>query len=119
MAGLSVSTAMKGLSQTPVTDSQHEALSLIAGQSQIIRTAAPIERISVGYGDIAEATPTGMSEVLLNAKTPGVTSLIIWQRGGGEVLFDVTVQAPRSDGPTRLEAIEHELERDLPGQTVE
>ncbi len=94
-------------------------LSLIVGKSQIIESATPVERIAVGYGDIAEATAVGPKEVLLAAKAPGVTSLIIWQRGGGKLFFDVTVRAPNSDAPNRVEAVERELKRELPDQNVD
>lgn len=96
-----------------------EPLVLTAGKSQIIESPVPIERISVGYGDVAEASAASMTEVLVNAKTPGVTSLIIWLRGGGKMLFDVTVRAPVNNSPGRIAAIEEELKRELPGQKIE
>ena len=57
------------------------SLLLTVGKSLIVDNALPIERISVGFGDIAEATAIGPRELLLNGKAPGVTSLIIWQEG--------------------------------------
>jgi pilus assembly protein CpaC len=93
-------------------------LLLIVGKSHIVQTALPIERISVGFGDAAEARAITPTEVLLEGKTAGVTSLIIWQNGGPTLFFDVTVRASRFVGDSRAEAIQREIERELPGQTV-
>jgi len=50
-------------------------------------------RIAVGSGDIAEATAVSPSEVLVNGKTVGETTLIVWESGGGRQFFNVTVRA--------------------------
>ena len=60
---------------------------MTAGKSILLESAVPIERVSVGYGDVAEAKAVAPREVLLNGKTPGETSLIIWQRDGGRALL--------------------------------
>jgi pilus assembly protein CpaC len=96
-----------------------EALSVIAGKSLLVESPTPIERVSVGIGDIAEASAVSPTEVLLNGKTPGVTSLILWQRDGGKLFYDVTVEPSPFGRTSRVEAIERELARELPGQSVE
>jgi len=94
------------------------ALSLTVGRSAVIDNALPFDRISVGFGDIAEATAISPHQLLLNAKAPGVTSLIVWQEGGTRRLFDVTVVASTFLTDKRIEAIQREVERELPGQSV-
>ena len=91
-------------------------LTVEVGKSLLVESALPIERISVGYGDIAAASAVTPREVLLNGKAPGVTSLIVWQRGGGKVFFDVKVRAASVGSTSRVEAIERELKRELPGR---
>ena len=56
-------------------------LLLTVGLSAVVDTDLPIERISTGFGDMAKATPIGPRQLLVNAKNPGVTSLIVWQEG--------------------------------------
>jgi pilus assembly protein CpaC len=94
-------------------------LLLTVGKSTVIDSVLPIERISVGFGDIAEATAISPRELLLNGKTPGLTSLIIWQEGGGKLFYDITVVASRFLVDSRIEAVEGEIERELPGQHVD
>ena len=52
------------------------------GKSLIVDSARPIERVSVGLGEVAEVTAVGPQEILVNGKAPGQTSLIVWQQGG-------------------------------------
>ncbi len=94
-------------------------LILTVGKSTVIETTFPVERISVGFGDIAEAAAVGPRELLLSGKAPGVTSLVVWQEGGPRRLFNVTVVASRLLSDNRVTAIRGQIERELPGQTVD
>src|ERR1019366_1168171 len=96
-----------------------ENLAVLAGKSLLVESTIPIERVSVGFGEIAEAAVITDREVLLNGKVPGETSLIIWQRGGGKLLYDVTVGASGLAAKARVEAVGRELQLELPGQSVE
>ncbi len=95
------------------------SLVLTAGKSVIVDTTLSVERISVGFGDVAEATAISPYELLLNGKAPGVTSLIVWQQGGSRRTFDVTVVASHLLADKRVEAIRAEIEKELPGQSVD
>ena len=101
------------------TSNVTESLNVLVGKSLLLESKIEIERISVGYGDIAEASAAGPREVLLNGKAPGVTSLIIWQRNGPKMFFDVTVRANGSGTTSRVDSVRAELARELPGQDVE
>lgn len=108
--------------QLPTTTPAMElpaSLTLTVGKSTVIDSPLPLERISVGFGDIAEAIAVGPRELLLNAKTPGVTSLILWQEGGAKRFFDVTVVPSRLLLDSKLEAIRGQLAKELPGQSVD
>lgn len=93
-------------------------LLLTIGKSMILDSAMPIERISVGFGDVAECTAINPREVLLNAKAAGATSLIIWQQGGGRRFFDIRVMPSSFLADSHVESIREEIERELPGQNV-
>ena len=95
-----------------------EELTLTAGKSSIVKCDLPIERIVVGLGDIAEASAASPYEVLVNGKTPGVTSLIIWQRGGIRRFFDIRVNASTFLADARADAVRRELALELPGQNI-
>jgi pilus assembly protein CpaC len=112
MAGL-------GFAQTPQADqeSSHD-LSVGVGKSVIVSTQMPIERVSVGYGDFAEATAVGPQEVLVNGKLPGDTSLIIWQVNGPKLFFDLTVRPSNFSNTSKIDALRRQLKQELPGQNL-
>lgn len=93
-------------------------LVMTVGKSLIVDNDIPVQRIAVGYGDIAEALAVSPREVLLNAKAPGVTSLIVWREGGSRKVFDITVVASRVLAESRTGLVEREIDRELPGQNV-
>jgi pilus assembly protein CpaC len=84
----------------------------------LVDCAHPIVRISVGLGDVAEATATSPSEVLVNGKAPGETSLIVWETGGERQFFNVTVRPSSSVANGRLDTLRRELRTELPGQAL-
>ena len=94
------------------------SLLLTVGKSVIIDNALPLSRVAVGFGDIAEGTAISPYQLLLNAKAPGVTSLIIWQEGGPRRFFDITVVGSNFLADRRVEGIQRQMERELPGESV-
>jgi pilus assembly protein CpaC len=96
-------------------ESPHD-LSVGVNKSIIVTSSQPIERVSVGFGDFAEATAVGPKEVLVNGKAPGETSLIIWQVNGPKLFFDLTVRATPFANTSKLDALKRQLKQELPGQ---
>jgi Flp pilus assembly secretin CpaC len=65
------------------------AISLPSGRSTTIE-APGLTRVAVGDGRIAGVVPVGTSQVIVNAKGPGHTTLLVWANGGRRE-YDVTV----------------------------
>ncbi|HEY6990962.1 MAG TPA: pilus assembly protein N-terminal domain-containing protein [Bryobacteraceae bacterium] len=101
------------------TEESPNDLFVNVGKSVIIDSSLPIQRVSVGFGDVAEATAVGPQEVLVNGKAAGQTSLIIWQQGGSKLFFDITVQPSRFAADVRLETLRRQFSKELPGQKIE
>ena len=59
-------------------DSSNE-LFVAVDKSVLVDVARPVQRIAVGLGEFAEATAISPSEILVNGKAPGETSLIVWE----------------------------------------
>jgi len=93
-------------------------LVVAAGKAVLVDCAQPIERIAVGSVDVAEATAVSPTEIMLNGKTPGETSLIVWQQGGERQFFNVQVHASNFAVDDRLDSLRRELRTELPGQTL-
>ena len=88
------------------------------GKAVLVDTAAPIERIAVGSSDTAEATAVSPTEIMVNGKAVGETSLIVWQKGGGRQFFNVQVRISNFAEGDKLDSLRRELRTELPGQTL-
>lgn len=79
-------------------------LRLMAGAQQEIRPGQALERVAVGNPAVADALllkpRNGSPTVLVVAKKPGVTDLMIWSRNAAPVTYSVQVDAvaPEADG---------------------
>lgn len=104
--------------QPSAATGQDSANDLVVGQgkSVLVDCSQPIERIATGSGDIAEATAVSPNEVMVNGKTPGETSLIIWQRGGTRQFFNIRVRAVNAATNDKLDSVRRELRTEFPGQ---
>lgn len=102
---------------TPRQDSAND-LSVVVGKSVLLDCAAPVERVAVGLGGVAEAMAVSPIEILVNGKAPGETSLILWEKGGNREFFNVVVHAGAAAANERLDAIRREFKRELPGQEI-
>lgn len=103
--------------QASTQDSANE-LFVAVGKSVLIDIAKPIQRIAVGLGDVAEATAVSPAEILVNGKTAGDTSLIVWESGGGRQFYNVVVRPSPGIASDRLEGLRRELRTELPGQPI-
>jgi pilus assembly protein CpaC len=112
--------ATHNLAQAAQASSQDSANELFVaiGKSVLIDVAKPIQRVAVGLGDVAEATAVSPEEILVNGKTAGDTSLIVWEAGGGRQFFNVVVRPSPGVASDRLEGLRRELRTELPGQQV-
>lgn len=63
------------------------------GQSKLVTIQkGEIKRVSVTSPKIATVQAVSQREILLDGKTPGVTTMIIWDGKGKTYVYDVTVQ---------------------------
>ena len=112
-AGMAAFLLMPAGAQT--TPQSSRELVLTVGKSLVVNSAANIERIAIGYGEIAEARAVAPKEILIDGKAPGETSLIIWQEGGNKLFFDVTVRANTAPLRARIETLRRQIQERLPG----
>jgi pilus assembly protein CpaC len=95
-----------------------QSLDLTVGKSILVDSILPMERVSIGLGGFAEVTAVGPSEVLVSAKAPGETTLIIWQEDGSKLYYNLAVRASRFLANNRLELADRQIKEELPGQSI-
>jgi len=93
-------------------------LVVAVGKSVLVDCTQPIERIAVGSSDLAEATAVSPTEIMLNGKAAGETSLIVWQKGGTRQFFNVQIRTSSYAMNDKLDSLRRELRTELPGQNL-
>jgi pilus assembly protein CpaC len=107
--------------QQPAANSYQDSaneLSVAVGKTVLVDTVRPATRVAVGLGDIAEASVVSPTEIMVNGKAAGETSLIIWDDRGGRQFFNITVRTPLSAQETSMDSVRRQLRTELPGQTL-
>ncbi len=77
-----------------------QMLSVQTGHS-VLLNASGLTRVAVGDGRIAGVVPIGTSQVVINGKTAGHTTLIVWA-GGRRTTYEVTVTDQQLDDISQL-----------------
>jgi pilus assembly protein CpaC len=111
---------LKGLAAPAANEAAGQAspsistVSVMVNKSVVLENSAGVKRVSITNSDIAEAVAASTTEVLLNGKSPGDTTLILWDQTGKRTMFDVHV-LPNG---RKLEIVREQLAAELPGQDV-
>jgi len=82
-----------------------------SGKTYVLDTAVDIERISVASPEVAESVPVSSRTIIINGKTPGETTAILWLSDGTRKEYDVKVVY----AATRLEAAKLQIDKEFGG----
>jgi pilus assembly protein CpaC len=93
-------------------------LALVVGRSVLLDTAQPVQRVAVGLGGFAETSVITPTEIMVNGKAAGETTLILWESGGNREFFNVTVRPSTAASVDRLEGVRREIRTELPNQNI-
>lgn len=86
---LVTAAAMLCIQALPAAASPVQSLSVESGQSVVLQTSG-LTRVAVGDGRIAGVLPIGTSQLVINGKAPGHTTVFVWQDGRRST-YEVTV----------------------------
>ena len=86
------------------------SIALTAGRSSVLTTDFDISRIAITNPAIADATVVQPREVLLDGKSAGTVSLIVWGPSG-RVQYDIVVSPP-------VTTLQQDLARLFPGEDI-
>jgi pilus assembly protein CpaC len=90
---LGLSVAALPLAAQRVVRAPEQIVSVSKGASALLVNTTPIQRFSIGDPTVAEAVVVSPTEVLVNGKTLGTTSLFLWDNTGNIKLYSVEVTA--------------------------
>ena len=100
--------------KAPVRGRQPERSGTECRQVLVLESPEDIQRVSVASGEILELVAVGPREIVINGKSAGESSLILWQANGNRLMFDVSVRKP----DLKQDAMRRELAKELGEQNI-
>lgn len=96
---------------TPLGAQEADVLDLATGGQTVIETPASITRVAIANPAIADVLPVAPTELVVNGKASGTTSLLVWDASGTRSAFNVKVSP---DGAN----LQSDLRRLFPDQDI-
>jgi pilus assembly protein CpaC len=90
--GILVGAPSPAVAQRVVNQPQ-QVISVASGASSLLVNPTSIQRISVGNEAVADATVVSPTEVIINGKGLGTTTLLMWDNSGQVRLYSIEVTA--------------------------
>jgi pilus assembly protein CpaC len=121
LLALALATATAApLSAQRVVRDPTQAISIAKGASFLLVNPVNIQRWAIGDPGIAEAISVSATELLINARSVGTTSIFIWDNNGAPRLYSVQVTADAEGLQRYLKQLlpNEEIQVDASGNTV-
>lgn len=84
---------------------------LVVGKSIVLDIPDEIQRIAITDDTVADVVAISTREILINAKSEGITTLVLWSRAGDRNFFTINVGS-------NLQQIQDHLRTSFPGEQV-
>lgn len=85
---------------------------MLTGRSVVIEHPDDIVRVSIANPEVIDAVAVTTREVLLNAKSSGTTSLIVWSKPGERQMFTIYVAV-------NVETVDRQIKDSFPGEQIQ
>ncbi len=102
----------RGLLGQRVQTESEQVISVAKGKSALTLHGTALQRVTIADPEIAEPIVVSPRELLVNGKTIGTTSLIVWGEGGQATIYAIEVTADAAQ-------IERQLRLLFPGSELE
>lgn len=94
-------------------------ISLIEGAGQLLQFDRDVDRIAIAEPKIADAIVVSTHDVMVNAKGPGQTTLVIWETGNPPVQYNVKVTKDMAESENLRSSLASQLKAALPDSGIE
>jgi pilus assembly protein CpaC len=96
IAGAAIAAAWCGLALAQTVAASHD-VALTEGRGELLRFNSDISRVVISEPKIADAIVVSPREVMVNAKGPGRTTLVVWEAGAEPARYEVVVSKDMSE----------------------
>src|SRR5580698_42768 len=95
------------------------AISLTEGTGELLQFGRDIERLAISEPKIADAVVVSTHDVMVNAKGPGQTTLVVWEAGAGPVRYNIRVVKDTTEQDGLRTALGGSLRAAIPDSEIE
>ena len=88
-----------------ITKPQSRELALLEGRGELLQFQHDIQKVAISEPKTADAVVISPREVMVNAKSPGRTTLLIWETGAEPVRYEIYVTKDTSEWDTFRQSI--------------
>src|SRR5947209_10719199 len=106
------STAQTQTSSQQNVSSEGQALHILVGKSVVVNVQAPITRVLSSNPSVIETLATSPTEIVVEGRAAGSSSLILWDQSGRSQMLDVIVDVDVS-------GLRSAIERSYPDQHID
>src|SRR5947209_18891933 len=96
IAGVALAAAWCVLALAQTVAPSHD-IALVEGRGELLRFQNDITRVVISEPKVADAVVVSPREVMVNAKGPGRTTLVVWEAGAEPAQYEVVVSKDTSD----------------------
>src|SRR5436305_11909046 len=106
------STAQPQTSAQQNVSSEGQALHILVGKSVVVNVQAPITRVLSSNPSVIETLATSPTEIVVEGRAAGSSSLILWDQSGRSQMLDVVVDVD-------VAGLRSAIERSYPDQHID
>src|SRR5437773_2404567 len=106
------STAQTQTSSQQNVSSEVQALHILVGKSVVVNVQAPITRVLSSNPSVIETLATSPTEIVVEGRAAGSSSLILWDQSGRSQMLDVVVDVD-------VAGLRSAIERSYPDQHID
>jgi pilus assembly protein CpaC len=97
VAALLCATFLAAIAFAQTTKPQTREVTLVEGRGELLTFAADVTKLAISEPKIADAIVISPREVMVNAKGPGRTTLVIWETGVEPARYEIYVTKDTTD----------------------
>ncbi len=107
---------LPALAQDPVTVKE---MSLVQGRGELLQFGRDVARVVIAEPKIADAVIVSPRDVMVNAKGPGHTTLVVWENESSPVRYDISVVSDTTERDALYKSLLAEYRNSLPNAAIE
>lgn len=104
-----VALVLIGITSAALAADVRDKLRIPVGHAEVVQSDAEVRTVAIGEQAIADAAVGSARTVVVNAKAPGITNLVVYNEGGRYKIYEIEVYIPNLDKEVMLHVNVSEL----------